>query len=243
MRSRTALFLGLFLLAGGLAVSVGQAQEQKKLEKTFQAPNGLTIKVRATKPQALASDVQIIGYFQHKKTGDTVLEVLIDINKMLGGVIQNLRDRGEFVGYETETLVFNPPQGVMKPKIVMLIGYGEDSKFNLDIMQRVGTTCVRECVRLKTEVVAFAPAIRDQGVEKFGTGDVEHANVKGIILAYDTEMRLQKQGLAPPFKIKEYILESGPQFFEETVAGVARGVADATAEIARRNQAPYSSNK
>ena len=67
--------------------------------------------------------------------------------------------------------------------------------------------------------------------------------MKGIILAYDTEMRLQKQGLSPQFKIKEYILESGPQFFEETVAGVARGVEEATAEIARRESAPYSSNK
>ena len=55
---------------------------------------------------------------------------------------------------------------------------------------------LREAARLGFSRVAFAPLIRDQGNKKLGTGDVETAVVRGMLLAYDTEKRLQKEGLA-----------------------------------------------
>jgi hypothetical protein len=60
----------------------------------------------------------------------------------------------------------------------------------------VGRVSLREAARLGVSRVAFAPLIRDQGNKKLGTGEVETAVVRGMLLAYDTEERLQKQGLS-----------------------------------------------
>src|SRR5207245_11645396 len=100
------------------------------------------------KPQGIDVHLQIMGYFNRKAAGDTVLSVIVDFDKMMGGPIKALRDRGEFIGEEQETLLLTPPAGVMKPRKVLLVGYGDDSKFSLDVIRRVGTTAVREAIRL-----------------------------------------------------------------------------------------------
>jgi hypothetical protein len=51
------------------------------------------------------------------------------------------------------------------------------------------------------KVVAFAPLIRDQGNFKLATGDIESAIVKAMLLAYDTEKRLQKEMLTKPYTL------------------------------------------
>jgi hypothetical protein len=108
-------------------------------------------------------------------------------------------------------------------------------------MRRIGTTAVREAIRVGAKKAAYAPAIRDQGNNKFGTGDVERENVQGIILAYDTEKRLQKQGLAAAPALEQFYLEAGPEFFAETVAGVEKGIAAAKATLEKRDTSPYTS--
>src|SRR5258705_11971066 len=45
--------------------------------------------------------------------------------------------------------------------------------------------------------------IRDQGNSKLGTGDVEAAVVRGMLLAYDTDKRLQQEGLSKAFSLKQ----------------------------------------
>jgi hypothetical protein len=246
MKTLCSLALALIMLVTAFApcqdVKPAKTKAKAKtkiLEKSFSAANNLTIKVRATKPQDLDTDLQIIGYFKHNPSGDTVLSVLIDIDKMLGGLITSLRDRGAFVGNELETLTFTPPKGIMRPKKIMLIGYGDAETFSLDRLPRIGTVALREAVRMRAARVAFAPALRDQGSNKFGTGDVERENVKAIILAYDTEKRLQKEGLAREFTLMEFIVEAGPEFFKDTIAGVAKGVEAGNAEVAARNKKPY----
>src|SRR5689334_9830453 len=39
--------------------------------------------------------------------------------------------------------------------------------------------------------VGFAPLVRDQGNSKLDTGDVGRAVTRGVLLAYDTQKRLQ----------------------------------------------------
>ena len=58
--------------------------------------------------------------------------------------------------------------------------------------------------------MAFAPLIRDQGNSKLGTGDVATAVVRGMLLAYDTEKRLQKEGLAKAFTLESGSSRPGP---------------------------------
>ena len=83
--------------------------------------------------------------------------------------------------------------------------------------------------------MAFAPLIRDQGNTKFAAGDVAIAVVRGMLLAYDTDKRLQKEGLAVPFMLDEWIVEAGPQYFDETVSAVAKAIQQASTALRDRS--------
>jgi hypothetical protein len=62
-----------------------------------------------------------------------------------------------------------------------------------------------------------------------------------MLSAYDTEKRLQAQGLDPRFEIESLVIEAGPSFFDSAVKQVGEGIASMTAELAQRNATPYTS--
>lgn len=88
--------------------------------------------------------------------------------------------------------------------------------------------------------VAFAPLLRDQGNDKLPVGDVETAVIRGMLLAYDTDKRLQKESLAKTYTLEEWIVLAGPAFFDDTVAGVEKGIAEAKKAAADRPADPYA---
>jgi predicted amidohydrolase YtcJ len=65
----------------------------------------------------------------------------------------------------------------------------------------------------------------------------------GMLVARDTEMRLQKEGLATAHSIEEWAWEAGPEYFGETVSGVTRAMKEADSVIAARSPADYGSGK
>ena len=69
------------------------------------------------------------------------------------------------------------------------------------------------------------------------------AVVRGMLLAYDTEKRLQFEGLAKPFTLEEWWVEAGPAYFDETVASVTKTSAEAADLIKARGSKPYASGK
>src|SRR5207248_8825184 len=109
----------------------------------------------------------------------------------------------------------------------------------LKVMERVGKVSLREAARFGVSRVAFAPLIRDQGNSKLPAGDIETAAVRGVLLAYDTEKRLQKEGLARKFTLEQWNVEAGPAFFDDTAAGVQKGIDEAKATAAKRPAEPY----
>jgi hypothetical protein len=102
---------------------------------------------------------------------------------------------------------------------------------------------LREAVRLGVSRVAFAPLLRDQGNSKIGTGDVETAVVRGMLLAYDTEKRLQKEGLAKAYTLEQWNVEAGPTYFDETVTGVQMAIEQADKTIKDRSTDPLLKRK
>jgi len=110
-------------------------------------------------------------------------------------------------------------------------------------MEGVGRVSLREAARLGVSRVAFAPLLRDQGNEKLGTGEVETAVVRGMLVAYDTEKRLQKERLAKEFMLDEWNVEAGPKYFDETVSGVKKAIEQADKAIKERGTVPYSMAK
>jgi cytosol aminopeptidase family protein len=212
-------------------------------EASLAGPGGIKLTVRMRGPYDADVPLQVVCYFKHKETGDTTLGAAVELDRKLGGVIASLRSRGEFAGDELETLLLIPPEGAIKPKALLLIGLGDESSLSLERMERVGRVVLREATRLGVKRLAFAPLIRDQGNSEFAAGDVADAVVRGMLLAHDTESRLQKEGLAKAHAIVEWECEAGPKYFDETVSAVRKAAKEADSIIAARPSTPYLGGK
>lgn len=210
-------------------------------ETKIEGPNGLPIIVRMQGPYDADVPLQIVCYF--KKTTDSDARLFgapVELDKRLGGVIASLRARGEFHGDEFETLLLDSPENSIQPRQLLLIGLGDEGALSLERMERVGKIALREAVRIGATRVAFAPLIKDAGNDKFPVGDVENAVVRGMLMAYDTEKRLQKQGFARDFSLSLWLVEAGPTYYDETIAGVKKAVDQASASVKDRCPTAYS---
>ena len=98
---------------------------------------------------------------------------------------------------------------------------------------------MREAVRLGATNVSFAPTLRDQGSSVIDVGEGDAAFAEQLILAYDTEMKLQAQKLAPTSVISTWAIEAGPKYFDAAVAQVGAIVTTASDELKGRNSNPY----
>ena len=233
--------LGL-LLAALVANAIGaDATATPKETVLAQKPLGIQVSIKMVGPYMEATDLQVICLFKHKPTGDTYQGAAKDTDAHLGGLLSALRDRGEFVGELGETILFTPPKGSIPAKRFMVIGLGEEKDLSLDTLRVAGRITAREAVRLKAEHVAWAPVIRDQGNSVLDVGEGDRAFAEQLLAAYDTEKRLQAQGLAPAFSIQSVVIEAGPSYFDDAVKKVGEGIAAVTAEVARRDASPYSS--
>ncbi len=123
----------------------------------------------------------------------------------------------------------------------MVIGLGEEKGLSLDSLRVVGRIAAREAVRLQAKHLAWAPVIRDEGNTSIEVGLGDRTFVEEMLSAYDTEKRLQAQGLAPKFSIEDCVIEAGPSYFDSAVKQVGEGIEFVTAELAKRDVAPYTS--
>ena len=242
--TRNVSLLAVILLAavGALARS-DEAKEEVK-EKALDAPHNVKVKVRMEGLYTADVPLQVVCYFKYTPEGAKKMTgAPVELDKRLGGVIGSLRERGEFVGDQLETLLITPPEDSIKAKALLLVGLGDEDALSLKLMEAVGRVSLREATRHGVRRVGFAPLIRDQGNSKFGTGDVATAVVRGMLSAYDTDRRLRKEGLAKPFALDEWWVEAGPAYFDETVTGVQKASAEATDLIKARESKPYASGK
>lgn len=237
---RLSFALSLYLLAG-----IAGAQETKGVkEVALDAPNGVKIRVRMEGPYTAEVPLQVVCYFPYST--DAVKRMNgapVELDRHLGGIIASLRERGEFAGDEQEVLLLKTPKNSIPAENLLLVGLGKEEELSLNVLARVGRTAVREAAALGISQVAFAPLIRDQGNSTLPAGDVEVALLKSMLLAYDTHQRLQAEGLADKFQLKEWIVEAGPAFFDETVAGAKKAIDEASAAIGKRKAVPYQTTK
>jgi leucyl aminopeptidase len=233
----------VLMLAASAFASVGADAPDVK-EKVFDAPNNVQIKVRMEGPYTADVPLQIVCYFKYTPDGaKRMTGAPVELDKKLGGIIASLRERGEFVGDEGETLVLIPPKDSIKARALLLVGLGDEGALSLNVLERVGRVALREAARLGVSRVAYAPLLRDQGNSKFDTGDVANAVLRGMLLAYDTEKRLQKEGLAKEFTLEQWNVEAGAAFFDDTAVGVQKSIEAVKAVSAKRPASPYTTGK
>jgi hypothetical protein len=232
------LLLVVVATGAGVAPPTGRADSTTPQE-SFPAPRGVTVTVKMIGPVTQTTDLQIICLLKHNPAGDHYIEAMQNFNDKLGGVLSSLRERGEFVGEPGETLLLIPPAGSITPRKVLLIGVGEEAALTPDRLRFAGTIAARESVRLGASHVSFAPTLRDQGSSRVDVGEGDAAVAESFLLAYDTELRLQEQGLAPGAKINELVIEAGPQYFAGAVEKVGAAVQSAKDALAQRGTKPY----
>src|SRR6516164_9148404 len=208
----------LVLVCTSLVISALADSTTAPKENVFSTkPLGITLSVKMVGPFMEPADLQIICLFKHKPSGDTYQGAAKETDEKLGGILSSLRNRGEFVGETGETFLFTPPKGSIPAKQFMVIGLGEEKELSLDTLRIVGRIAAREVVRLKAKHVAWAPVIRDEGNSTLDVGEGDRAFAEQMLLAYDTEKRLQAQGLAPKFSIESFVIEAGPTYFDGVV--------------------------
>ena len=230
----------LAVVCAGLVINAPAADPTAPKEKVFETkPLGIQLAIKMVGPYTEAADLQIICLFKHKESGDTYQGAAKDTDAHLSGLLSALRNRGEFVGELGETFLFTPPKGSIPAKRFMIIGLGDEKDLSLDSLRVVGRVAAREAVRLKARHVAWAPVIRDEGNSTIEVGEGDRTFVEQLLSAYDTEKRLQAQGLAPTFSIEDVVVEAGPAFFESAVKKVGEGIDSTAAELAKREATSY----
>jgi hypothetical protein len=236
----TAHVLGL-AVALFIATARGADTSPPK-EHVFAArPLGISVSIKMIGPYTQDADLQIICLFKHQDSGDIYQGAAKATDEHLHGVLSALRNRGEFVGELGETFLFTPPGGTIPAKRFMIIGLGEEKDLSLNSLRVVGRIAAREAVRLEAKHVAWAPVIRDEGNTSIEVGEGDRAFVEQMLSAYDTEKRLQAQGLAPGFNIESLVIEAGPAYFDSAVKQVGEGMDSVTAELGHRDTTSYVS--
>jgi hypothetical protein len=211
-------------------------------ENVFEArPLGIKLSIKKIGPYTQEADLQIICLFKHKDSGDTYQGAAKATDDHLNGILSALRNRGEFDGELGETFLFTPTSGSIPAKRFMVIGLGDEKNLSLDSLRVVGRIAAREAVRLKAKHVAWAPVIRDEGNSTIEVGEGDRTFTEQFLSSYDTEKRLQAQGLAPKFSIEDVVIEAGPSYFDSAVKQVGEGITSITGELGQRDAAPYVS--
>lgn len=233
----------LSVVYAGLVINTSAAETTNTpKENVFSAkPLGIQLSIKMDGPYQEPADLQVICLFKHKEAGDTYQGAAKETDEKLGGMLSSLRNRGELAGESGETFLFTPPKNSIPAKRFMVIGLGEEKDLSLDTLRIVGRIAIREAVRLEAKHVAWAPVVRDQGNTTIDVGEGDRAFAEGMIAAYDTEKRLQAQGLAPSFSIESFVIQAGPTFFDGAVKRVGQGIESITAELQKRDSTPYPS--
>jgi len=236
IRQRNAMSV---LLVYTLAASATFADTSTAPEHSLDAPHSMHIIIKMIGPVTQTTDLQIICVLKHNPAGDQYIQAMKDLNDKLGGLLSSLRDRSQFIGDPGETLLFTPPANSITPSRILLIGVGEESKLTLDSLRFAGRIAAREAVRLNVAHVSFAPTLRDQGSSRIDVADGDAAIVEQFLLAYDTEKRLQAEGLSPNDDLRDLTIEAGPKFFDSAIKKVTPAIASAAEQINQREAAPY----
>lgn len=233
------LFAAVLLAAAALRAADGGNAPK---ENVFDArPLGIKMSVKMIGPYTQEADLQLICLFKHKTSGDNYQGAAKATDEHLGGLLSAVRNRGEFTGELGETFLFTPSAGSIPAKRFMVIGLGEEKDLSLDSLRVVGRIAAREAVRLKARHVAWAPVIRDEGNTTIDVGEGDRAFAEQFLSAYDTEERLQAQGLEPKFSIESLVIEAGPSFFDSAVKQVGEGIDSISADLRQRDTSPYAS--
>ncbi len=187
------------------------------------------IELLVQSPAAQASQLQIICAFEYTEGDITTsppalpkeLNGMLHVDEALHGLITELRKSHKFGGNLLETLLIIPPANTIPAEKLLIIGLGNRKDFKPELMKLVGSTGMREALRLGVSSYSHASDLKDAGYES-PSGEVGGYVVSGAVEAYQTQMYLNKQQAGSPLTVNKVTLLSGPAYFEDTMTGIKK---------------------
>lgn len=223
----------ILLLSAGLTNSAFAQNAALGSTTTWGKVDGVAINGLVQGPSAAKADLQVACVFEYTE-GDIFnppalpanLNGMVHLDDALKGIITELRKTGKFTGHSLETLLITPSKGTLASKQLLLIGLGDRNKFTPDLMISVGSTAMREALRLGVSDYSFASDIKDAGIDS-PTALIAKNVVLGSFETYRTQAYLKDKKLANYKPLTKVILLAGPAFY--TVAG--EGIKEAITQL------------
>src|SRR5437899_7906320 len=130
--TRNLSLLAVMILTGfGAPAQSNEAKEEVK-EKAFDASHKVKVRVRMEGPYTADVPLQVVCYFKYTPEGaKKMFDAPVELDKRLGGVIASLRERGQFVGEQLETILIIPSRDSIKAKALLLVGLGDENALSL----------------------------------------------------------------------------------------------------------------
>lgn len=197
---------------------------------TWGKVDGVAINGLVQGPSSAKAELQVACVFEYTE-GDIFnppalpanLNGMIHLDEALKGIITELRKSGKFTAHSLETLLITPPKGTLAAKKLLLIGLGDRTKFTPDLMISVGSTAMREALRLGVTNYSFASDIKDAGIDS-PTALVAENVVLGSFEAYRTQNYLKEKKLSDNKPLTKIILLAGPAFYNVAGEGIKEAI-------------------
>jgi hypothetical protein len=193
--------------------------------------NGIDIEVITQSPSAQKTPLQVACVFEYTENDiytppalPLAANGMAHLDRGLNGMITQLRKSGDFTGHAFETLLIDVPNGTIAPQKLLLIGLGDRTKFDPEMMVTVGAIGMREALRLGVNSYAHASDLKDGGVDS-PTGIVAQNVLKGAIGAYRTQLTLQSKKMSAFKPMKKITFLAGQPFYQVTVNALTTAIA------------------
>lgn len=191
----------------------------------FPIPNApIPMRVLVQSPADTDTALQVICLFR-SDASNMLHGSLLETNKKLKGLLDQIRKPALFRGELGETLLLQPPTGSLQARQLLLIGLGDSQTFTPERMELVGAIVYHEANRLGVAHPFFAPTILDGGVTRYGTGEVAGQVISGFLRALRTEKTLSDAGAAHSPVIQDLTFLAGFAHAADTQHGIEEALA------------------
>jgi hypothetical protein len=179
---------------------------------------GLEVEVVAWDSVGAEADLSFACMFEREMPGAAMGGGLLHLDQVLGGALTRWRASGDFRAEPGETLLLERPPNGIRAKTIMLIGLGDPTALQADLLGRATRVAFREASRLRAATVAFAPSLLDTGLKPQAIDGAPTAMMNGLLTALAAEWRLAEAGLSVEPKMSRWSFDAGASHLEEVAA-------------------------
>jgi Cytosol aminopeptidase family, N-terminal domain len=164
--------------------------------------------------------------FEREMPGAAMGGGLLHLDQVLGGALARWRASGDFRAETMETLLLERPPNGIRAKTIMLIGLGDPTALQADLLGRATRAAFREASRLRAATVAFAPSLLDTGLLPQAIDGAPAAMMNGLLTAMASKWQLAQAGLSVEPRTSRWSFDAGASRLED-VAAAFKGAFDA----------------